>query len=64
MQVRLRYEAPLTAPVARGQTIGIMVVSGQGVPQMEVPLMAGADVERLGIVSRIPAVVSRLVFGS
>jgi D-alanyl-D-alanine carboxypeptidase (penicillin-binding protein 5/6) len=64
MQVRLRYEAPLTAPVARGQTIGTMVVSGQGVPQMEVPLMAGADVERLGIVSRIPAVVSRLVFGS
>jgi D-alanyl-D-alanine carboxypeptidase (penicillin-binding protein 5/6) len=64
MQVRLRYDAPLTAPVARGQTIGTMVVSGQGVPQMEVPLMAGADVERLGIVSRIPAVVSRLVFGS
>ncbi len=64
MQVRLRYEAPLTAPVARGQTIGTMVVSGQGVPQMEVPLMAGADVERLGIVSRIPAVVSRLAFGS
>ena len=64
LQVRLRYEAPLTAPVARGQTIGTMVVSGQGVPQLEVPLMAGADVERLGIVSRIPAVVSRFVFGS
>jgi D-alanyl-D-alanine carboxypeptidase (penicillin-binding protein 5/6) len=64
LQVRLRYEAPLTAPVARGQTIGTMIVSGQGVPQLEVPLMAGADVERLGIVSRIPAVVSRLVFGT
>lgn len=64
LQVRLRYEAPLTAPVARGQTIGTMIVGGQGVPQLEVPLMAGADVERLGIVSRIPAVVSRLVFGS
>jgi D-alanyl-D-alanine carboxypeptidase (penicillin-binding protein 5/6) len=64
LQVRLRYEAPLTAPVARGQTIGTMVVGGQGVPQLEVPLLAGADVERLGIVSRIPAVVSRLVFGT
>jgi D-alanyl-D-alanine carboxypeptidase (penicillin-binding protein 5/6) len=64
LQVRLRYEAPLTAPVARGQTIGAMIVGGQGVPQLEVPLLAGADVERLGIVSRIPAVVSRLVFGT
>jgi D-alanyl-D-alanine carboxypeptidase (penicillin-binding protein 5/6) len=64
LQVRLRYEAPLTAPVARGQVIGAMIVGGQGVPQLELPLMAGADVERLGIVSRIPAVVSRLVFGS
>lgn len=64
LQVRLRYEAPLTAPVARGQTIGTMVVGGQGVPPLEVPLLAGADVERLGLVSRIPAVVSRYVFGS
>jgi D-alanyl-D-alanine carboxypeptidase (penicillin-binding protein 5/6) len=64
LQVRLRYEAPLTAPVARGQTIGTMIVGGQGVPALEVPLLAGADVERLGVVSRIPAVVSRLVFGT
>lgn len=64
LQVRLRYEAPLTAPVARGQPIGTMIVGGQGVPALEVPMLAGADVERLGIVSRIPAVVSRLVFGS
>ncbi|WP_198373392.1 D-alanyl-D-alanine carboxypeptidase family protein [Roseomonas rosulenta] len=64
LQVRLRYEAPLTAPVARGQIIGTMIVGGQGVPQLEVPLMAGADVERLGIISRIPAVMSRLVFGT
>jgi len=64
LQVRLRYQAPLTAPVARGQQIGEMLVGGEGVPEMTVPLMAGADVARLGIVSRIPAVVSRWVFGS
>jgi D-alanyl-D-alanine carboxypeptidase (penicillin-binding protein 5/6) len=64
LQVRLRYEAPLTAPVARGQTIGEMLVGGQGVPELRVPLLAGADVERLGVVSRIPAVVSRWVFGT
>ncbi len=64
LQVRLRYDAPLTAPVARGQQIGEMLVGGQGVPELRVPLLAGADVERLGLVSRIPAVVSRWVFGS
>jgi len=64
LQVRLRYEAPLTAPVARGQQIGEMLVGGQGVPELRVPLLAGADVERLGVVSRIPAVVSRWVFGT
>ncbi len=61
LQVRLRYDAPLTAPVARGQQIGEMLVGGQGVPELRVPLLAGADVERLGLVSRIPAVVSRWV---
>ncbi|MBP0462872.1 D-alanyl-D-alanine carboxypeptidase [Roseomonas sp. PWR1] len=64
LQVRLRYDAPITAPVARGQQIGEMLVGGQGVPELRVPLLAGADVERLGLVSRIPAVVSRWVFGS
>lgn len=64
LQVRLQYDAPLTAPVARGQQIGEMLVGGQGVPELRVPLLAGADVEKLGLISRIPAVVSQFVFGS
>lgn len=63
LQVRLQYASPLTAPVARGQQIGEMLVGGQGVPELRVPLLAGADVERLGLISRIPAVVSQFVFG-
>ena len=64
LQVRLQYDAPLTAPVARGQQIGEMQVGGQGVPELRVPLLAGADVEKLGLISRIPAVVGQMVFGS
>jgi D-alanyl-D-alanine carboxypeptidase (penicillin-binding protein 5/6) len=63
LQVRLRYEAPVPAPVAKGQELGRLEVGGQGVPTMSVPLIAGADVERLGIVPRIPAVIGRWVFG-
>jgi D-alanyl-D-alanine carboxypeptidase (penicillin-binding protein 5/6) len=64
MQVRLRYEAPIPAPVLRGATLGTLEVSGQGVPQMSVPLLAGADVDRLGLVPRIPALLGRWIVGS
>lgn len=64
MQVRLRYEAPIPAPVLRGTQLGSLEVSGQGVPTMSVPLMAGADVDRLWLVPRIPALLGRWVMGS
>ncbi len=59
LQARVRYDAPVAAPVSKGQELGRLFVSGQGVPDMEVPLIAGADVDRLGVISRIPAVVGR-----
>jgi D-alanyl-D-alanine carboxypeptidase (penicillin-binding protein 5/6) len=63
LQAKVRFDAPVPAPVAKGQEIGRLVVSGQGVPEMEVPLIAGADVDRLGFFPRIPAVIGRW-FGS
>jgi D-alanyl-D-alanine carboxypeptidase (penicillin-binding protein 5/6) len=63
LEVRLRYEAPVTAPVLRGQEMGRLDVSGRGVPPMIIPLYAGADVEKLGILARIPAVARSLLGG-
>jgi D-alanyl-D-alanine carboxypeptidase (penicillin-binding protein 5/6) len=63
LQARVRYEAPIPAPVAKGQELGRLVVSGQGVPEMQIPLYAGADVDRLGLLPRIPVVIGRW-FGS
>jgi serine-type D-Ala-D-Ala carboxypeptidase (penicillin-binding protein 5/6) len=63
LQARVRFDAPIPAPVAKGQELGKLLVSGQGVPDMEVSLIAGADVERLGVLARIPAVLGRW-FGS
>ncbi|MFC7539010.1 hypothetical protein ACFQU2_05480 [Siccirubricoccus deserti] len=63
LQARLRYDAPVAAPVLKGTELGRLEVSGQGVPPMSLPLMAGADVERLGLISRIPAVIGRWVSG-
>ena len=62
--VQVEYQAPVRAPVGRGDVIGKLIVSGQGVPRVEMPLMAGADVPRLGLPGRAMAVLSRYTFGS
>lgn len=59
LQAKVRYDAPIPAPVAKGQELGRLVVSGQGVPEREIKLIAGADVDRLGVLPRIPAVLGR-----
>jgi D-alanyl-D-alanine carboxypeptidase (penicillin-binding protein 5/6) len=63
-KIEVEYETPITAPVNRGDMLGKLTVSGKGVPAMEVPLLAGADVPRLGLPGRAMAVVSRYVLGS
>ena len=64
IQARVRFNNPVPAPVLRGQPLGTLVVEGQGVPPRQVELVAGADVARLGLVPRIPAVIGRWVFGA
>jgi D-alanyl-D-alanine carboxypeptidase (penicillin-binding protein 5/6) len=63
LQARIRYDAPVPAPVVKGQELGRLEISGRGVPAMTLPLYAGADVERLGLIARIPAVVGRMIGG-
>lgn len=63
LQARVRYEAPVPAPVVKGQELGRLEISGRGVPPMTLPLYAGADVERLGVLARIPAVVGQMIGG-
>jgi Penicillin-binding protein 5, C-terminal domain len=54
LQARVRYDAPVPAPITKGLELGRLQVSGPGVPAMSLPLLAGADVNRLGLVPRIP----------
>ncbi|WP_421989905.1 D-alanyl-D-alanine carboxypeptidase family protein [Roseococcus sp.] len=63
LQAKVRFDAPVPAPVVKGQELGRIEVSGRGVPPMSLPLYAGADVDRLGVVARIPAVISRMIGG-
>lgn len=63
-KITISYDSPLRAPVVRGTPLGHLDVSGDGVPNMQVPLLAGADVPRLGLPGRAMAVLSRMVVGS
>jgi D-alanyl-D-alanine carboxypeptidase (penicillin-binding protein 5/6) len=61
--VKVSYDSPIRAPVAKGTTLGKLVVAGQGVPNMEVPLLAGDDVAKLSLPGRAIAVLSHYVTG-
>jgi D-alanyl-D-alanine carboxypeptidase (penicillin-binding protein 5/6) len=62
--VRVSYDQPLTAPVAKGGTLGKLTVTGEGVPHLDIPLMAGADVSRLSLPGRAMAVLSKYMTGT
>ncbi len=63
-KIEVQYQTPVAAPINRGDVLGKLLVSGQGVPTMDVPLMAGVDVPRMGLPGRAISVVSRYVLGS
>ncbi len=63
-KVSLAYETPVRAPVQRGSTLGTLTVTGRGVPETEVQLLAGADVPQLGFVNRAMAVLSKRLGGA
>ncbi|MCH9012997.1 MAG: D-alanyl-D-alanine carboxypeptidase [Proteobacteria bacterium] len=64
MRVKVVYDAPIPAPLRAGQEVAKLVVAAPGEEPVEFPLMAGADVERLGIFGRITASLEYLVFGA
>jgi D-alanyl-D-alanine carboxypeptidase (penicillin-binding protein 5/6) len=62
--IKISYEAPLRAPIAKGDTVGKLTVTGDGGPNMDVPLMAADDVARLSLPGRAIAVLSKYVTGT
>jgi D-alanyl-D-alanine carboxypeptidase (penicillin-binding protein 5/6) len=63
-RVTISYDSPIPAPIHSGDVVGKLTVSGQGVPQAEVPLLAAEDVPRLSLPGRAVAILSHYVTGS
>ncbi len=64
MEVTVVYDGPIPAPLEIGQQIATLVVTAPGEETVEIPLVAGAAVERLGFAGRITASVKHLIFGA
>ena len=59
--MKIRYEGPLMAPIAKGQEVAqLVIMTGDTSPQM-VPLVAGEDVGRAGFFGRIWLGLKQLV---
>jgi len=64
MKVTANYDAPIPAPIKKGQKVGTLTVDVPGLNKREVALLAGADVARLGAFGRVFAAARHILGGS
>jgi D-alanyl-D-alanine carboxypeptidase (penicillin-binding protein 5/6) len=53
ISMKIRYQGPLTAPIAKGQEVAQLVITTGDTPPQVVPLVAGEEVGRAGFFGRI-----------
>lgn len=63
MKVSVVYQEPLPAPIRKGDTVAILKVELPGQENLEIPLVAGEDVNRLGLFSRWGASLKYILLG-
>jgi D-alanyl-D-alanine carboxypeptidase (penicillin-binding protein 5/6) len=63
MKATVHYDHPAKAPISKGQTIGKLTITADGVDPVEIPLVAMQPVEKLGPIARIAVAAGYLVWG-
>ena len=63
MKVTAVFDGPIAAPIVKGKVVGKLVVTAPGEPTAELPLVAGANVAKLGFAGRMSAAFKYLVWG-
>ncbi len=63
LSVKVRLTEPVPAPVAEGTQLATLILSGPAMETVEIPLVAGASVDKLGFVGRIGAAVQHVIWG-
>jgi D-alanyl-D-alanine carboxypeptidase (penicillin-binding protein 5/6) len=63
MKATVHYDGPVHAPVAKGQPVGKLVITADGIDPVDVALVAAQPVDKLGPMGRIAAAAGYLVWG-
>lgn len=64
MKVTVNYQGPLPAPIKKGQQMATLNINVPGMDPVQVPLVAAADVEQLGLFGRLGAAFRHILWGS
>jgi len=64
MVVKVVYQTPIPAPVTRGDRVATLNITAPGVDPIEIPLVAGDDVNKLGLTGRLAAAVNYILWGT
>jgi serine-type D-Ala-D-Ala carboxypeptidase (penicillin-binding protein 5/6) len=64
MKVTAVYDQPIPAPIKKGETVGKLVVSAPQMQVVDTPLVAAANVERMGPIGRVATLAGYLVWGA
>jgi len=64
MKVKVIYQTPIPAPVSRGDRVAILNITAPGVDPIDMPLVAGDDVNKLGLTGRLLAAVNYILWGT
>jgi len=64
LMAKIVYTGPISAPIAKGDKIAKLVISAPNFPTLEIPLRAGAAIDRLGMFGRVGSAIKHLIWGS
>lgn len=63
MKVTVAFTGPVPAPIAVGDRIAVLRITAPDQAVIEIPLLAGANVERLGLIGRLGAALTSILWG-
>ena len=63
MKVKLVYDSPIPAPISLGTEVARLRIEAPGFEFEEVPVLAGADVPKAGLVGRVTGALEYLILG-
>lgn len=64
MMVKAVYDGPIPAGIKQGQQLATLRIEAPDMKPIQLPLVAGANVDRLGLIGRLGAAVNYLVWGA